>query len=119
VDERRLPEQPNGDGEGRLVAWLGALALDRVEQGGLLTGDVRPGTAAQLDVECRSRTEDVGPEESGRAGGLDRVRHAGRRERVLGPEVEVAALGADGEPGDRHSLDLREECLLDEGAVLN
>src|SRR5439155_20280817 len=44
VDNGRLAEQAALDGKRRLVARLSAIALDRIEQRGLLTADVRART---------------------------------------------------------------------------
>ena len=59
VDHRRLVEQALVDRERRLVARLAAVALDRVEQRGLLAADVGAGALAQLDVERETLAEDV------------------------------------------------------------
>ena len=50
-----LPNRPDCDREGRLVARLAAEALDRVEQRRLFAADVRAGAAPQLDVEAEAR----------------------------------------------------------------
>ncbi len=64
VDHRRLAEQPLDDRERRLVARLAAVALDRVEERGLLAADVGAGALADLDVEGEALAEDVVAEEA-------------------------------------------------------
>jgi hypothetical protein len=118
VDRRRLPEEPDLDREGRLVARLAAPTLDRFEEGGLLAADVGPGATPELDVEGPARAGDVVAEEAGRPGGLDRRGQASLGQRVLTPEVEVAARRARGEALDRDRLDDRERVGLHEHAVL-
>jgi hypothetical protein len=46
-----LAEEAHFDRERRLVARLAAVALDRLEEGGLLAAHVRPGADAQFDLE--------------------------------------------------------------------
>ena len=73
VDRGRLAEQPHLDRERRLVARLGAAALDRLEQRGLLAGDVGAGADPELDVERPARARDVVAEQVRRARLVDRV----------------------------------------------
>src|SRR6185369_10196212 len=72
VDDRGPSEQAADARERRLVARLAAVALDRVEQRGLLAADVRAGAAAQLYVEREAGPEHVGAEEAAGPGGRDR-----------------------------------------------
>src|SRR3990172_1453359 len=71
VDRGRLSEEPDLDGEWRLVAGLAALALDRLEERGFLAADVGAGAPAKLDVEGPAGPGHVDAEEPRRAGGLD------------------------------------------------
>ena len=59
VDRRRLPEEPDLDGEGGLVPRLAALALDRVEERRLLAADVGARAAPDLDVEPEAVAQHV------------------------------------------------------------
>ena len=118
VDRRRTSEHAVGHRERRLVARLAALALDRVEQRGLLPADVGAGAAAQLDVEGEARVHDVRPEQGGRPRLLDRLVQVFRRPRVLASDVQVAGLRPRGEPGDRERLDQGERIVLHEHAIL-
>src|SRR5205823_5093811 len=67
VHDRRHAEQTDFDREWRLVARLAAVALDRLEERGLLTADVRTRTDPQLDVEGKSGVHHVVAEEAVRA----------------------------------------------------
>ena len=118
VDDGRLAEQPDLDREGRLVARLAALALDRLEQRRLLAADVGAGAAPELDVEGEARTQDVRAEEPGGARLADRAGDSSLGLRVLPAEVEVAGRAARGEGRDRHRLDDEERVALQQDAVL-
>jgi hypothetical protein len=119
VDDGRLAEEPDLDRVGRLVARLTALALDRLEQGGLLAADVGAGSPPELDVEVEARgVEDPGAEEARAPGGRDRVRDEPLGLGVLAADVEVAPARADGVAGDRHRLDDGERVTLQQDAVL-
>src|SRR5205823_4227892 len=65
VDRRWLAEESVRDRERRLVAGLGTIALDRLEERRLLARDVGTGAAPDLDVERPARIEDVVAEQSG------------------------------------------------------
>src|SRR5204862_1359252 len=56
VHDRRLGEEPGVDRERRLRARLASVALDRVEERGLLAADISAGSLAQLDVEADACT---------------------------------------------------------------
>ena len=101
VDRRGPAEDPVRDRERRLVPRLAALALDRVEQGGLLAADVRAGAPAELDVERRPSAHDVLAEEAVVARLRDRVLEALGRQRVLPSDVDEAPLRATGVARDR------------------
>src|SRR5581483_7276248 len=95
VDRGRLAEEPELDGERRLVPRLAAFALDRLEERRLLATDVRAGADPELDLEVVEE----------RARRVDRVLHALVREGVLRPDVDVALPCAGREAGDRERLD--------------
>ena len=119
VDTGRLAEQALLDGERRLVARLAALALDRVEQRGLLAADVRAGAAPQLDVEGEALAHHVVAEEaSGRAPASIAFSSIEVAMRVLAPDVEEPLLRPGREAGDRQRLDHRERVVLHQDAVL-
>ena len=94
VLDRRLAEQALLHGERRLGARLAPVALDGVEEGGLLAADVRARAAPDLDVEGVALAEDVVAEQAAGAGLGDGVLQALQGARVLAAQVEVAAVGA-------------------------
>src|SRR6202521_2548665 len=109
VDERGLAEEPGLDREWRLVARLAALSLDRVEKRGLLSADIGPRAAPDLDFEI----------EKSFGGGLrNRVFNPMARERVFAPDVQITLLATRRESGDRHRLDNGERITLQELPVL-
>jgi len=114
----RLAEQPEVDRIGRLVARFASLALDGFEEGGLLAADVGARTTADLDVEREVRAGDVLAEVAGGPGGVDRNLQPRLRQRVLTPDVEVAAGRVRGVALDRHGLDERERIVLHEHPIL-
>src|SRR6185436_20777143 len=117
-DRRGLAEQADLGRERRLVARLAAVALERVEERGLLAADVGPGAAPQLEVEAHAVAQDVGPEEAALVAAPDRVLEQLGGERIFAPDVEEAALAAGGEARDGHRLDERERIALHQHAVL-
>jgi hypothetical protein len=62
VDERRRGVEAGDGREGGLQARLAALALEALQQPGLLAADVRPGAAVEGDVERLAGAERVRPE---------------------------------------------------------
>src|SRR5205085_10078702 len=108
VDHGWFAEQARDAGERRFVAWLAAVALDGVQQRGLLAADVRAGAAAKLDVEREALPHPFRAEVPAPAGGFDRGLQAPGRQRVLAADVEVAGLAAGRVTRDRHRLDQPE-----------
>ena len=103
-----LPEEADFDGERRLVARLAAVALDRLEERGLLAADVGACADPQFDLE---------PVEVW-AALRDRVSDPLVGERVLGPHVDERLRGAGRESRDRDRLDEGERIALHQHAVL-
>ena len=96
-----LPNRPCLDREGRLVARLAALALDRLEQRGLLAADVGARAAADLDVEgeaarrrCRSPSSPAPRGLVDRAAACARARAGTRRARRGSPSRSRSAKAA-------------------------
>ena len=118
VHDRGLAEQPDLDRERRLVARLASIALDRVEQRGLLTADVGAGAAADLDVEGEPWPRMSSPSSPRRAAARWRAAavaaRAGTRRAGRGSPVRAPIAYA----GDRHRLDERERVALHQHAVL-
>ena len=105
VHDRRLAVEADLDREGRLVARLAAVALDRLEECGLLPAHVGAGADAQLDLDTE-------------VGAVDRVLQPLVRKRVLRADVDEGSLAAGRVRGDRHRLDQPERILLHEDAIL-
>ena len=101
----------------RLRTHHAALALDAVEQRGLLAADVGAGTNTDLDVEGLARAEHVGAEHGGSARRGDRLFHRRDRVRVLGANVDVALGRLGCETSDGHALDQDERIALHDHAV--
>ena len=96
VHDRRLAEEADLDRERRLVARLAAVALDRVEERGLLAADVGARAAAHLDVEAKPSPITSSPRKPRVARDGERVLERVMRLRVLAAHVDVAALAAGG-----------------------
>src|SRR6476660_4892853 len=92
VDHGRLAEQADLDREGRLVARLAALPLDRLEDRGLLAADVGACPTRDLDVEGEALTHDVVAQEAAGARLCERVVQPVTGLGILAAEVHVAAL---------------------------
>src|SRR5439155_15187925 len=71
VHRGRPAPQPARGGERRLGAGRGALALERVQECGLLATDVAPAALVDVDVERVAAARDAFAQERGRAGLLD------------------------------------------------
>ena len=116
VDDRRLAEQALVRRQRRLGAHLAALALQAVEQRGLLAADIGAGADALLDIErmrepSTSRRAAVAPRD------VERRVERGDRVRIFRADVDVALGRADREAGDRHALDQHERIAFHQHAV--
>jgi len=118
VHDGGLAEEADLDRERRLVARLAAVALDRLEERGLLAADVGTRADAQLDVERGARAHHVVAEQAVCACLREGVLEPRVRERIFGSDVEVAELAARRERSDRHRLDERKRILFHQHAVL-
>src|SRR5205807_5293074 len=83
VDQGRLAEDADVDGEGRLGARLAAQALHGVEERGLLAADVGAAATADLDVEGPAGAQHVGAQVPARARRLDSRGQATRGQDIL------------------------------------
>src|SRR5207244_4520706 len=104
--------------EGRLVAGLAPVPLDRVEKGRLFAADISAGAAPDFDIEGQTAAEGVFAEKAAIACLLDGVFETPAGQGVFAADVDVAALAAGRVTGDRHRLDHREGVLLHDHAVL-
>ena len=91
VDRRRLAIQADEGRKWRLVARLGALAFQRLEERRLLARLVRAGAPVHVHVAIKARPEDVPAEEPARIRLVDRA---------LEDVLHVQELAADVDVGD-------------------
>ncbi len=117
VDQRRAAEQADVDGERRLVAGLAPLALDGVEDRGLLAADVGAGASEDLDVEAHAAAHHVVAEVAERPGtrrwraagaaGPAGTRPAGRSTRARPRRCTPATMMASSTPKGSPSISTR------------
>ena len=118
VDDRRLAEQALDRRERRPRARHAALALDAVDQRGLLAADERAGAHLDDDVEVEAAVEDVLARAARRPwpGRWPSCRRCDGQ-RVLGADVDVGLGGADGVGGDDHAFEQPVRVALEHRAV--
>ena len=118
VDQRRPPVEALDGRERRLQPRVAALALERVEQRGLLAADVGAGAAVHHEVERVVGAEDALAEVAGGARlGHRGVEHVGG-DHVLAPDEDERLVGADRVGADDDPLDQLMRVLLHQLAVL-
>jgi len=105
VDRRGTAVQPHGGGERRLEARLALLALQALEQRGLLTADISAGAAVHVDVVVKAGIAGVLADQSGLVSLLDRLAQPLGLAVELAAHVDVAGAGADGETGHQAALE--------------
>ncbi len=104
VQDGGLAEQALDRREGRTGTGLAAVALDGGHQRGLLAADEGAGAQAELDVEVEAGAEDILAQQAVFPGLLDGDLQALDRDGVLGADIDIALVGADGIAGDGHGL---------------
>src|SRR5581483_5611002 len=105
VDGGRLVVEADERGKRRLVARLGALALERLEQRRLLARLVGARAAVDVDVARKTRPEEIPAQEPARVGLLDRALEHLLHVEELAADVDVGHPRADRIAGDRAPLD--------------
>ena len=118
VDQGRPVVEALDGREGRLQPRVAALALERVEQSGLLAADVGAGAAVDDQLHLLAGAEHVLAEEAGLVGLLDRRVEDVALQVVLAADVDEAAVGPGGAGGDDDPLDQLVRVLLHQLAVL-
>src|SRR3954453_24019913 len=88
-------------------AGLAAEALERVEQRGLLTADVRAGARVHHDVQVEPGVQDVRAEIALRVRLVDRAAQPAGRVHRLAADVDERPVGADRVRRDDDALDQR------------
>ncbi len=107
VDDGRPAEQSGQRGQRRLGADLAALALDTVEQRGLLAADIGARADAHLQ---REGSDTVRSQRDGPA-------HRLHRERIFAADIDIAVRRAHGVRGDRHAFDQAERVAFHQHPV--
>ena len=119
VDDRGLQVEALGGGEERrLEARHAAVALEALDERGLLAHDVGAGAPVEDDVDGEVGAEDVLADVAGGVGVVERLGDALLGQGHLAAHVEERLLGADGVAGDEHALDELVRVLLHEEPVL-
>ena len=118
VDRRRLAIQADEGRKWRLVARLGALAFQRLEERRLLARLVRAGAPVHVHVAIKARPEDVPAEEPARIRLVDRVLEDVLHVQELAADVDVGDPGADGVAGDRAPFEQQVRIALHQHVVL-
>ena len=118
VDQRRPLVQALVGGERRLQARVAALALQRVQQAGLLAADVRAGAAVQHQRDGVLGAEDAVAQVAAVVGLADRRVEDLGLELVLAADEDERAVGARGHRADDAALDQQVRVLLHQQAVL-
>ena len=118
VDGSRLAEEPRLRRKWRFVAWFAAIAFNRVEERGLFAADIRASAAANFNVELQPAAQNVVAKEPVFVGGVDRVLHALRRQRIFAAQVDVALASAGNKTADRDALDHGKRISFHQDAVL-
>src|SRR5215211_5135091 len=118
VDRRRGPIQALDGWEGRAQLGLAALALQRPQQGSLLTADVGPGAPVQDHVQVEPRAFDVAAEQPLVVGGVQGRLEPAARPAALAAQVDEGVAAADGIRGDDHALDQGVRVALEQLHVL-
>ena len=112
-----MPNRPLTAGKGGRGRGLAAVALDGGHQRGFLAADEGAGAQADVQVEAEAGAEDVLAQQAVLPGLLDGDLQALDGDGVLGADVDVALVGADGVAGDGHGLQHGVGVALQHGAV--
>ena len=99
VDRRRAAIDADRGGEWRLQPRLALLALQALEQRGLLAADIGAGAAMQVDVVVPARAAGILADQPGGIGLVDRDLDVRGFVEELAADVDVAGVGAHGEAG--------------------
>src|SRR5438477_940731 len=119
VDDGRRSVQPYGGGVvGGLDAGEAPLALEALQEGGLVTAYVRPRPRVHDQVDREARAEYLPPDHPAAVGLLHGLGHALEPQRELPAHVDEDLGCSDGVGGDEAALDDLVRDLLDEEVVL-
>ena len=110
--------EPDERGKRRLVARLGALAFERLEQRGLFAGFVRAGAAVHVHVAVEPGAENVLAQEPVGIGFVDGPFEHVLHMEELAANIDVGDLRSDGVAGNRASFDQQVRIPLHQEVVL-
>ena len=117
VDASRLAPHADRGREGRLGAWVGAAAFQRVDQRGFFTADIAAGAGVHEQLEVEARTEDVLAQKACGLGFVNGAVEVLCRSGVFATQEDVAAVGFQRTGADQHALDQQMGLLLHQHAV--
>src|SRR6185436_12700748 len=117
-DGGRTVVEPDDSRKRRLVARLRALALERLEQRGLLPRFVRTGAPMEVDIAIKARTKHVPAEEATLVRLVDGVLEDVLDVEELAADVDVGDLGPDGVTRNRASLDQQMRVAFHQEVIL-
>ena len=119
VDDGGLTVEADGGREvRRLEAGHAPVALERLDERGLLADDVRAGAPRERDVDAELGAQDVLADVALGVGVVERLGDALLSQRHLAANVEEALGEAEGVAGDEAALDQLVRIALHEEAVL-
>ena len=111
------PKAPCDGGKRRTVAWIGALALQRFQQPGLLAADICAGSAMRVDLDAEARAHHVRTDVAfGARLGQRRVENF-LLQRELAAQIDVTGVRADRAAGDQNPLDYPVRVIFELVAV--
>ena len=113
-----LPHRPAICGNGGFARGCGAPALERVDERGLLAGDVAAGAGVHEQLEAPGRAEHMGAEIARGLGLGDGPLQALGGQHVLAAQKNVAAARLDRIARDDHGLDQLMRGAFHEQAIL-
>ena len=107
IDDRGLRIETNVNRQRWLNPWHAALAFKTLDQCRFFAADVRTGTTVHNDFQVKSRTLNVGADESRASGLVDRRLHAIGAEREFAAHVNKRLVRTDAICLDTDTFDQR------------
>src|SRR5262249_15223887 len=117
VHGRRAAVEPGAGRERRLKPRHTLLALEALEQRGLLAADIRAGSAMDMDLELPARAASIVADQAGLARLADRFDQVLRLVVELAADVDVGGVRAHGEARDQTALDQQMRVVAQDVAI--